>query len=77
MNLLNITCHVLDFIEGSQVAEIYQNSHFKFKTLIKPFHNEMLNNVNNIILFVDNDYNITGGQIGKYDIENGLRVVMF
>lgn len=74
INLKNIKSNV--FTKGAVIAEIYQNSRLIFKTMITPFKTEM-QQANNIILFVDNDYNITGGQIGLYDYDNGLRVKMF
>lgn len=74
MNLTDIEQSIFD--KDSTIAEIYNNSHLLFKTMIKPFKPEM-KKANNIILFVDNDYNITGGQIGLYDFDKGLRVELF
>lgn len=73
-NLLEARQSILE--KGSVIAEIYKNSHFDFKTSIKPFTPNM-EKANNIILFVDNNYNITGGQIGLYDADKGLRIELF
>lgn len=74
INLLTVRKSILE--KGSVIVDIYKNSHFQFKTSIFPFMPDM-KNANNIILFVDNENNITGGQIGKYDIKNGLRTILF
>jgi hypothetical protein len=74
MKLTDINKTIFD--HGSVIAEIYKNSHLLFKTMIKPFKEEM-KTANNIILFVDNEYNITGGQIGVYTREKGLNTILF
>ncbi len=43
---------------------------------IYPYRKE-LKGANNAVLFVDSDENITGGQCGRYDYENGSHVVFF
>ena len=55
INLQNIKKSIFD--PGSVIAEIYKNGHLLFKTMIKPFKPEM-KEANNIILFIDNEYNI-------------------
>jgi hypothetical protein len=47
------------------------------KTYIKPYREEMKKDVNNVILFLDAEHNITGGQIGKYNYDKGIHVIMF
>jgi len=74
MRLIDIRKTIFD--HGSVIAEIYKNGHLMFKTMIKPFKTEM-KDANNIILFVDNNYNVTGGQIGIYTREKGLNTIMF
>lgn len=79
LKLLDIKSNVFEM--GSKTAEIYKyNSHnipfLQGKISIIPFKKEM-ENANNIILFIDNNDNITGGQIGSYNIENGLQCILF
>ena len=64
------------FEKGSVITELYKNGYQVGKTSIKPFKEEMKQS-NNIILFLDNENNIIGGQIGKYTYEKGLHVIMF
>ena len=74
---MKITDIKTDFLDRSGViAELYINSHSIGKCFIKPFRDSM-KNANNIILFLSDKHDITGGQIGLYDHENGLRVEMF
>lgn len=74
VNLLDIRLSI--FNPQSVIADVYKGSHKVCKTTIKPFRKEM-ERANNIIVFIDDNYNITGGQIGLYDLDNGLRVEMF
>jgi hypothetical protein len=71
---MEIKTNILD--RGSVSANIFKGRHFFCRVRIKPFKAEMVNS-NNIVLFVDSDLRITGGQIGKYDLEEGLRVILF
>lgn len=69
------------FYPNSEIAQLYYTDskgipHQNEKCFIIPFITE-IKHANNIILFLDNDNNITGGQIGKYDIENGLHCFLF
>jgi len=66
------------FDKGFVIAEIYKSGegHFLFKTMIEPFMEEM-KNANNIILFVDEENNVTGGQIGLYSSLEGLKTILF
>lgn len=73
MNVEQIVRSVFD--KNTVSANIYIGSRFQCKTMIDRFHPEMLEHVNNIELFCDKDYNILSSQIGKYDIDNGLRIV--
>lgn len=43
---------------------------------IYPYRKE-LEGANNAVIFIDSDENITGGQAGRYDQENGSHVVFF
>lgn len=56
------------------IAELYLNARFPVgKLFIRPYIPEMIK-ANNVHIFIDSAGNITGGQIGIYDPENGLRV---
>lgn len=75
LNLLDIKSNVFEI--GSVFVDVYdQNAHLLFKTVIKPFKTEM-EKANNIILFVDDKYNIIGGHIGLYTYNKGLHIVSF
>jgi hypothetical protein len=79
INLLDIQSSI--FEKGSVIAELYNTCskgipHKLNKIMIKPFKEDM-KQANNIILFVDNNYNITSGQIGKYTDKKGLHVITF
>lgn len=43
---------------------------------VYPYRKE-LQIANNTFIFIDSDENITGGQVGHYDEENGLHTVFF
>lgn len=62
--------------EDSIPCRVYKDARFYlFNTRIKPFRNIVsTKNVNMVHLFVDENYNITGGQVCLYDTELGLRV---
>ncbi len=79
MKITDIRTDILD--RSGVIAELYINNsigipHSIGKCFIKPFKDTM-KNANNIILFLNDKHDITGGQIGLYDHENGLRVEMF
>ena len=77
-NILDVRKSILE--KDTIIVDIYDVSnkipHLIGKTSIKPFKKEM-EKANNVSLFLDQNYNITGGQIGLYDAENGLHVMMF
>lgn len=80
INILDIKSSILT--PGSIIADLYDISHQGYthligRTSITPYREEMKKDVNNIILFLDSDNNITGGQIGKYNWNNGLHIVEF
>lgn len=74
INLTDVKSSI--FTPGSIIAEVYKNSHFLFKTMITPFKSEMVN-ANNVILFVDDNFNITSGQIGTYNRSTGINTITF
>lgn len=79
INLLSVKSSV--FEKESVIVEVYKTCskgipHKFTKTMIKPFMPAM-KKANNIILFVNNDLDITGGQIGLYTYEEGLQVLTF
>ena len=76
MNLLDVRTSVLSQ-QKSISANVYKNSHLLFRTRIVPFMQQMEANVNNVELFVNDNFDIIGGQIGKYDNINGLHVIQF
>jgi hypothetical protein len=79
MKITDIKTDMLD--HSGVIAELFTNNSVGIpfsigKCFIKPFRDSM-KNANNIILFLNDKNDITGSQIGLYDIENGLRVEMF
>ena len=78
-NIFDVKTNVFD-PEGT-IAELYDSSndipHLIGKAFIKPFHDEMKKDVNNIILFLNEENNIIGGHVGKYNYKKGIHCVSF
>lgn len=65
------------FTEESQKCTMYSQARYLMgDNMIVPFLPEM-QNANNINIFLDENYNIYGGQIGKYTLEDGLHCILF
>lgn len=78
-NIFDVKTNVFD--PKGVIAELYDASknipHLIGKTFIKPFHTEMKKDVNNIILFLNEENNIIGGHVGKYNNKKGIYCVSF
>lgn len=64
------------FTKGAEICTMYQGRFSIGKNFIIPFLPEM-KKANNINIFLDENYNITGGHIGRYTYDDGLHIIMF
>ena len=75
MSIYDVRKSILE--PGTIVVTLYRNARFLIgKTSIIPFREDMKDS-NGVTLFLDYNDNITGGQISKYDSDNGIQCIVF